>query len=73
MNINGDIFDYPDEKVNVINVKLPPEIITDLLQKKGYYKAYHMNKKYWLSIVLDKEVELSEIQKLIDISYNLVK
>ena len=73
MNTNGDIFDYPGEKVNVINVKLPPEIIIDLLQKKGYYKAYHMNKKYWLSIVLDKEVGLSEIQNLIDISYELVK
>ncbi len=57
-------------EVEIINVKLKPEEIEALQKKKGFYPAYHMNKKNWISIVLDDTINDSEIMKLIDESYS---
>ena len=42
-----------DSLTDVINVKLKPEEICELIKFDGYELAYHMNKKSWLSIVLN--------------------
>ena len=60
-------------EVEVLNVKLNRDEIIDLLNKNGYYKAYHMSKVDWISIVLNDTLSLDEITSLIDKSYNLVK
>ena len=62
-----------DELVEVINLHNSPEEIEKLIDNKKYFPAYHMNKKHWYTIYLDGEVELKEIYKLIDISYELAK
>lgn len=69
MYINKNKLDKEDKKVEVMNVKLPPEMIDELVKKKGYYRAYHMNKKYWISFILDETIPDEELHKLIDISY----
>ncbi len=71
MHINMNKFTNEDRVVDVLNIKLDPEEIINLLNKKGFYKAYHMNKKYWISIVLDNTVSNSTIIELIDKSYQL--
>lgn len=58
--------------VDVLNVKLEPEEILELLKSEGFYKAYHMNKKYWISIVLDETVSDEKIISLIKKSHSLV-
>ena len=62
-----------DEIIEVINLHNIVEEIKKLIDNKRYFPAYHMNKKYWCTICLDGTVELKEIYKLIDISYELVK
>ena len=62
-----------DELVEVINLHNSPEEIEKLIDNKRYFSAYHMNKKHWCTICLDGTVELKEIYKLIDISYELAK
>ncbi|WP_339013732.1 MmcQ/YjbR family DNA-binding protein [Fusobacterium animalis] len=62
-----------DELVEIINLHNSPEEIEKLIDNKKYFPAYHMNKKYWCTICLDGTVELKEIYKLIDISYELAK
>ena len=62
-----------DELVEVINLHNSPEEIEKLIDNKKYFPAYHMNKKHWCTICLDGTVELKEIYKLIDISYELAK
>jgi predicted DNA-binding protein (MmcQ/YjbR family) len=42
-----------------------------LLKKPGYLPAYHMNKKSWVTVVLDGTVPLTEIKKSLDKSYTL--
>ncbi|MEE0957539.1 MAG: MmcQ/YjbR family DNA-binding protein [Ruminococcus sp.] len=58
------------QKVEVINVKVGD--VKSLLEKKGYYPGYHMNKKCWVSVILDDKVADAEIYQLIDDSYNSV-
>ena len=53
-------------EVEVINLKLDD---LKYLERKGVYPAYHMNKKSWVSIVLDDTLKDEEIIDLIDISY----
>ena len=62
-----------NEITEVINLHNSEEEIKKLIDYKKYFPAYHMNKKYWCSICLDGTVELKEIYKLIDISYELAK
>lgn len=62
-----------DEKVDVLNVKLNPSEIALLVDYKGYFPAYHMNKKHWCTIVLDGTVDIDEICYRIEQSYSLVK
>ena len=62
-----------NEITEVINIHNSPEEIEKLVDYKKYFPAYHMNKKHWCTICLDRTVELKEIYKLIDISYELAK
>ena len=61
-----------NEDIEVMNVKLDPNEILKLLNQDGFYKAYHMNKKYWITIVLDNTLSDELIMELITKSYNLV-
>ena len=60
-------------KVKILNLKYPTDNILDIIDNKNIFPAYHMNKKHWISIVLDKNIKLETIKELIDISYSLVK
>ena len=60
-------------KVKILNVKYPTDKILEIIDNKNIFPAYHMNKKHWISIVLDKNIKLETIKELIDISYSLVK
>lgn len=65
MNINKNKLDDDDKEVNIINVKLDEKEILKLLEHNGYYKAYHMNKKNWITIILDDTLQDEEIMNLI--------
>lgn len=61
MNINKSKIDAGDEEVEVLNVKLAEDEIQRLLSRKGFYKAYHMNKKNWITVLLDDTLSDEEI------------
>ena len=69
LNKNTDI----TTKVKILNVKYPVDKILEIIDNKNIFPAYHMNKKHWISIVIDKNIKLETIKELIDISYSLVK
>ncbi len=60
------------QEVEVINVKVDSDKIKDILAQKGYYPAFHMNKKCWVSIILDDTLRDTEIQKRINDSHAIV-
>ena len=60
------------EDVEVINVKVDSGMIEDILSQKGYYPAFHMNKKCWVSIILEDALSDEEIQNRIRFSFETV-
>lgn len=61
MNIDRSKLEDIFGEVEIINVKLDPETIQVLLNKKGFYPSYHMQKKNWISIILDDTLSDEEI------------
>ena len=57
------------EEVEVINVKVDKDQIETLLARDGIYPAFHMNKKCWVSIIFDGTLTDSNIQRMVDESY----
>ena len=57
--------------IDVMNVKLDPELITSIKNTKGFAPAYHMNKTHWVSIEIGKVSDI-KIKALIDMSFNNV-
>ncbi|WP_368486787.1 MmcQ/YjbR family DNA-binding protein [Spiroplasma sp. DGKH1] len=55
--------------VEILNLKLDPQVITTLLDNKIYFKGYHMNHKTWISILLNKQTDLNKVKELINESY----
>lgn len=48
-------------KVQILDLKLDKELITSLINREGFYPAYHMNKKYWITLTLDDTLSDDEI------------
>ena len=72
MNIDISKLDKGSGEIEVLNVKIDENKIPELIKQKGYYEAYHMNKKYWISIILNDTLSDEDIISLIDESFKLV-
>ena len=60
-----------NEEIEIINVQYPKEYQEQIVDNKTVFKAYHMNKQRWISIILDSNIKTYEIFNLIDQSYNI--
>ena len=72
MNLDLSKLDNSTGEVEIINVKLDENKIQKLLNQKGFYKAYHMSKTDWISIILNDTLKDDEIISLLDESYRLI-
>ncbi|MCR5207486.1 MAG: MmcQ/YjbR family DNA-binding protein [Eubacterium sp.] len=61
------------ERADFINLKCDPILIGSLLHNKGFFPAYHMNKKSWLTVILDGSVNGDELKDLIHLSYEIIE
>ena len=59
------------EKVEVIDLRAKTEELPELIKQKNIYPGYHMNKKHWISIILDNTTKMEDICNRINESYNL--
>ena len=74
------IGNLPQEKLGVdssdrsaiLNLKCDPLFSYNVVNNKGVFKAYHMNKEHWISVLLDGSVDREEISFLINMSFVLV-
>ena len=55
--------------VEAVNIK--HDQVADLLSKRGIYPAFHMNKRYWISLTLDDSLSDDDVLDLLEISWNL--
>ena len=71
LNIHASKIMNEDKEIEILDVKIKPEQLEELLNKPGYYPAYHMNKKNWITLVLDETLSDEEIKQHLDESFHL--
>ena len=57
--------------VEIVDLRAEQEVVNSLVERRGFAPAWHMNKKSWITVILDGSVELSTIVDMLDISRNL--
>lgn len=60
-----------EEKIEVLNLHACPDEIPLIVDNNKYFRGYHMNKKHWISIIMNGNPPLEEISSRIDTSYKL--
>ncbi|NTS75760.1 MmcQ/YjbR family DNA-binding protein [Catenovulum sp. SM1970] len=74
--INGKMFGLIGDHngYTMINLKCDPteSLALQDIFPKTVTPAYHMNKKHWISVYLNGQIPVGEVQRLIDNSFNLV-
>ena len=60
-----------EDVLDVVNLKCDPLMLGSLLLEPGFFPAYHMNKRHWVSLVLDGSMTDDAILPLIWKSYDL--
>lgn len=58
--------------VEVMDVKADPDLIAQMVQAEGFLPGYHMNKKFWMTVLLDGSVSEEKVLDLLDMSYSMV-
>ena len=59
-----------DAYVDVVNLKIEDMFYRDLIiREDGIMPAYHMNRKYWITVLLDGTVTDDRVFELIDMSF----
>ena len=59
------------ERAEILDVRIDPEEIDGKVDGKKFFYGYHMNKRHWVTVILDGSVELDEIFRMLDESYVL--
>lgn len=61
------------ELVEIIDLRFDVDELPKKVDGERYFLGYHMNKKHWITILLDGSVPVEEILNYIDESYKLAK
>lgn len=62
-----------DGDVEILDLKCDPFLIGSLIDNRGLFPGYHMNKEHWITVLLDGTVSDKNIFYLIDLSHELTK
>lgn len=62
-----------EDKIDVVNLKCPPVLMGSLLEERGFFPAYHMNKTHWLSVALSETTDENKIKFLLDVSFQATR
>ncbi len=60
-----------DDLIEIIDLRTAPDKLSDIVDGERYFYGYHMNKKHWITLLLDGSVNVSELFTFIDDSYKL--
>lgn len=61
------------EEVEIADLRMRPEELDAKVDGKKYFRGWHMNKKSWVTVVLDGSVPPAELHRLLDESYRLAQ
>ena len=61
------------DELEILNLRVEPEELNNLVDGEKYFRGWHMNKKSWLTIRLDETLTFDEIIARLEESYRLAK
>ncbi|WP_018142723.1 MmcQ/YjbR family DNA-binding protein [Alloscardovia criceti] len=75
MDISESLLGISDSAkiIEVLNLKADPREVEFLIEQPGIFPAYHMNKKHWVSVLLDAHTDTEQLRQLIDDSFTLTQ
>lgn len=74
MQVDAQRLGFKEEKLlEIINLHYQKDKVNEVINNKTIIPGYHMNKKSWISIILDNDEDINLIYQLIDNSYALAK
>ncbi len=59
------------ENVTVMNLKCDPYLAGSVQDGRSIFPGYHMNRRNWITVVLDGSVSMDQLRSLLDLSYDL--
>ena len=62
-----------DEPIEIVDLRFDADELPLKIDGQHYFAGYHMNKKRWITILLDGSAPLAEILDYVDKSYELAK
>ena len=62
-----------EENGMILNLKAEPLFIDSIVDHQRIFRAYHMNKEHWISVLLDGSVSMDDLGFFIEGSYQLTK
>lgn len=68
---NKIIPDAGDDTVEILDVRCAPDVTDFIVDKKKIFPGYHMNKRHWVTIVLDGCMATRDICRLLSASYEI--
>ncbi len=71
MDVDGKKIDKSSGVVTIINLRVKPTELAKLIDNKNYFPGFHMNKKSWYTVILDRAVPDEVLFALMDNSFNL--
>ena len=60
-----------NEKVEIIDIRYQKDETDKVIDGKSIFPGYHMNKKSWITVLMNGSLDNQELFELIDNSYNL--
>lgn len=60
-----------NDMIYVMDIKMDPDQIDSVIDHKSYFPAWHMNKKHWISLLLNDSIPDETLFQMITDSYNL--
>ena len=61
------------ELVEIALIKLSPDKVERITKQEYFYPGWHMNKKYWITVILDDTVADDKIMQLIEESHGFTE
>ncbi len=72
LNVAGEKLGLTGRGVlRVVNLHADPGKVPELLLKPGHFPAFHMNKKSWVTLLLDGSVPMKDLAEELSESYRL--
>ena len=60
-----------DNIIEIVDVRMAPEDVAVRVDRQRIFPGYHMNKKHWVTLLLDGSMPEEELLALVDESYAL--